>query len=249
MYLNLEVSNVVLPMQKVFKSVKPGLGLQQKDYYRRKQEKQVMDIMGKKILLDKSELLYDKPFSAGNLNEDWDIATGEWWVDDGWLTGRIRENGGGLIYSRNNYTSDILLDFSGRMVPPCTNDLNFIWHAQGWDFKNNDSGIGYIAGIKGWWTGKTGIERYPECNLQATTSILDFEPGRTYHIQAGIVQGISFIFVNSNLVIELKDPDPIDSEKYGKVGFGAFCSYIQVRDLKIYQLATEDVCMQYTSQF
>lgn len=208
-----------------------------------------MDIMGKRVLPDKSRLLYDKPFSIESLEEDWDIASGEWWIDDGWLTGRIRENAGGLIYSRNNYAGDIMLDFSGRMVSPCKNDLNFTWCAQGWDFKNNDAGIGYIAGIKGWWTGKTGIERYPECNLRATTSMLDFEPDKTYHIQAGIVQGISFISVNGKLVIELKDPNPIDSKKYGKVGFGAYCSYIQVRDLKIYQLAAENIDMQYIPQF
>lgn len=209
----------------------------------------MLNIMGKRILPDKSELLFDKPFSTQSLKENWDIASGEWWIDNGWLTGRNRENGGGLIYSRGNYTGNIMLDFYGRTVPPCSNDLNFTWCAQGWDFKKNDAGIGYIAGINGWWSGKTGMEKYPECNIQATTSLLDFEAGRTYHIQAGIIQGQCFIFVEGKLAIELKDPNPIDSEKYGKVGFGTYCSFIQVRDLKIYRLVTKVVNMHYTPQF
>ena len=209
----------------------------------------MLNIIGKKILLNKSEVLFDKPFSMQSLKEDWDIASGEWWIDNGWLNGRIRENKGGMIYSRNNYTGDIMLDFYGRIMPPCTNDLNVTWHAQGWDFKNDDAGIGYITGIMGWWSGKTGIEKYPSCNIQAATSLLNFKSGRIYHIQAGIIQGQSFLFVNNKLIIELKDPNPINSEFYGKVGFGTFCSFIQIRDFKLYCPTAEDVYLQYVPQF
>ncbi len=209
----------------------------------------MLDIMGKRILADQSQILYDRPFSRESMNEDWAVAAGEWWIEDGWLTGRIYENSGGFIYTRNNYAGDIILDFYGRTVPPCNNDMNFTWHAQGWDKNKNDAGIGYIAGINGWWAGKTGIEKYPECEIQATTSIQEYEAGRSYHIQAGSIQGQCFIFVDGRLVIEMKDPCPIDSVKYGKVGFGTYCSYIQVRDLKLFRPAAEDVSLEYTANF
>ncbi|MEA4889142.1 MAG: hypothetical protein VB070_06735 [Clostridiaceae bacterium] len=209
----------------------------------------MLDIMGKRILANQSQILYDRPFSRESLNEDWAVADGEWWIEDGWLTGRIYENRGGFIYTKNNYAGDIMLDFYGRTVPPCNNDLNFTWHSQGWDKCQNDAGIGYIAGLNGWWTGKTGIEKYPECKIQATTSIQKFEAGRSYHIQAGSVQGQCFIFVDGRLAIELKDPSPIDSVEYGKVGFGTYCSYIQVRDFKLFRPATEDVSLEYTAHF
>jgi len=209
----------------------------------------MLNVMGKNILLDRSEILYNRPFSEESIAEDWEIASGSWWIEDGWLTGKIKENAGGIIYSKASYPGDIMIDFYGRTVSPCANDLNFVLRAEGWDYKKNDAGISYIAGLQGWWTGKTGIERYPECNLQATTSLLDFIPGKIYHIQAGVVGNYIFIFVDGRLAVEMRDPNPIDSNKFGKIGFGTYCSHIQIRDLKVIQLVSEDVHMEYVPNF
>lgn len=209
----------------------------------------MLSIFEKNILPERSQLLYDKPFCKESLAEDWEVASGEWWLDDGWLTGRIRSNSGGLIYSKGCFPGDILLDFYGRLVPPCINDLNFTWHSEGWDIRTNDAGIGYIAGINGWWTGKTGIERYPKCDFQALTPTPEYPSGSIYHIQAGIIGGRNFIFVDGRLVIEARDPEPIDSKKYGKIGFGCYCSQIQVKDLKVYKPAVEDAFVQYKPLF
>jgi hypothetical protein len=216
---------------------------------RKRKDREMLKISGKKILLEESHIMYNKPFSAVTLSDDWEIATGEWWMEDGWLTGRINKNGGGLIYSKSSYTGDIMLDFYGRSVPPSTHDLNFVWRAEGWDHEKDDAGIGYIAGLNGWWTGKTGIEKYPGCDILATTSAVEFISGTTYHIQAGIVQDMCFIFVDDKLVLEMKDPYPIDPEKYGKVGFGTFFSFIQVRDLQIFRLASAVDRLQYLPEF
>ena len=202
-----------------------------------------------KLLLDKSEILYDKPFNTESLAADWEITGGDWWVEDGILNGVYRENGGGLVYSKANYPGNIMLDFFGRTVSPCDNDLNFTWHAAGWDYEHNDAGISYIAGLQGWWEAKAGIERYPECMLEAKNGMFPYKPGQFYHIQAGIVEGVNFIFVDGQLVLELRDPNPIDSEKYGKIGFGTYCSFNQYRDFKLYQLAYEDATFTYTPNF
>lgn len=202
-----------------------------------------------KLLLEKSKILYDKPFSEDSLHSDWEITGGEWWVEDGVLNGRFRGNGGGLIYSKENYPGDIMLDFYGRTVAPCNNDLNFTWCAAGWDYERNDADISYIAGLQGWWEGKAGIERYPQCALSSKTEIFQYTPGEFYHIQAGIVKGVSFIFVNGKLVIDLRDPDPIDSKKYGKIGFGTYCSFNQYKNFKLYRLASEKASFTYTPNF
>ena len=212
-------------------------------------KREMLNIMGKEIILDKSKILYDRPFSEQSINEDWEVATGEWWLEKDWLTGRFYGNGGGYIYSKGNFQGDIMIDFFGRTVPPCENDLNFTWHTEGWDFMANDAGKGYIAGIQGWYAGKTGIEKYPECNIQATTGLLDFVAGETYHIQAGTIQNMCFIFINGRLAVELKDPMPFDMAMYGKVGIGTYCSYIQVKSFKVYGLFSEDTDLKYTPNF
>ncbi len=107
-----------------------------------------MRIMEKIIKLDSSEILFSEDFGKNGLM-NWEPASGSWTVEDGWLTGFIRENAGGMIYSKKNFPEDIMMDFIGRTVPPCGNDLNFTWNTMGWDKEKNDAGIGYIGGIQG----------------------------------------------------------------------------------------------------
>ena len=209
----------------------------------------MLQVMGKKIILEKSKLLYDKPFTQENLKADWEVATGEWWLEKEWLTGKIRENAGGYIYHKGDFSGNIMMDFYGKTVLPCGNDLIFVWHTEGWNFSVNDAGRGYIGALGGWWEGKSGIEKYPECKIQATTSAFKFEAGKEYHIQAGSVDGQCFIFVDGVLVIEMKDPEPFNSNICKKVGFGTYCSYIQIKDFKVYGLIAEDVSLKYEANF
>jgi hypothetical protein len=209
----------------------------------------MFNIMGKKVILEKSKLVYDRPFTQSSFADEWDIATGDWSVEDDWLTGKIREDGAGIIYCRQTFSNDIMLDFVGRTVAPSSHDLNFTWYSAGWDYEKNDSAAAYIAGLNGWWTGKTGIEKYPECNVQATTSLLDFIPGKIYHIQAGTVGEYSFIFIDGKLALEMKDAEPGNLIKTGKIGFGCYCSNVQFKDLKVYEVYSEDLSLGYSPDF
>ena len=192
------------------------------------------NIMEKKLILEKSQLLYSADFTTQQLESDFDITGGDWHVDaKGWLCGSMKVSGGGLIYTKKHYCGDILMDFYGRTVPPCDRDLNFSFCAKGWDFENNTADISYVAGLNGWWTGKTGLEKYPDLDLLATTSLHRFKAGQIYHIQAGRVGEFCFIFIDGVLAIELKDQNPIDN--YGKVGFGVYASTAQFRDFKLYK--------------
>ena len=74
----------------------------------------MLNIMGKNVLLDKSDVLYCRTFSKDSINEDWEVASGEWWIEDGWLIGRNNNNSGGIIYSKKSYIcSTSILQFNG----------------------------------------------------------------------------------------------------------------------------------------
>lgn len=209
----------------------------------------VLRIMEREILLQQCEILLEGPRTQEELEQEWEFSQGEWNIQDGWICGKHKGNSGGILYSRRSFAEDVLLEFEGRTVPPCSNDLNFTWCAQGWDAAAGDAGISYIAGLAGWWENKVGIERYPDCRVRAATPLFGFEPGRTYFIQAGSVVGHCFVFIDGKLGIELFDPEPIDPCRYGKVGIGTYASWIQVRNFRVRSICSRPLYQEYAPQF
>jgi len=199
-------------------------------------EEEMILLLEKEIDLKNSKVLYSEELTEAEIAKNWEVGRGKWRVNDGWLEGSHPENNGGLIYTKQHFHCNAMMEFEGRTVPPSDHDLNFVWCTEGWDKKTNDNGTGYIAGLGGWYENKTGIEHYPECKTQSITSAFKLETGRTYKIQAGSIDGHCFIIVDGNLIIEVFDPDPIDYNKCGKVGFGVYASHIQFRNLKVYEI-------------
>jgi hypothetical protein len=208
----------------------------------------MLRIIGKEIDLDHSKILYDEPISAENFTKNWQVYTGEWWVDGEWLTGKNPGNFPGMAFLKGDYPGNVLVDFEARTVLPSSRDINVMWNGS-WDEVKNKRDVAYVAGLEGWWGGKIGIEKSPEYKLNAATPLFDFEPGRIYHIQVGSINGHCFVFVNGQLLLEVTDPDPIDSQKYTKVGFEAYCSYIQIRNIQIRSIAWQPVELKYTPDF
>ncbi|MDD6031981.1 MAG: hypothetical protein PUC47_00630 [Oscillospiraceae bacterium] len=204
----------------------------------------------KAIDLDRCPVVYSRPFSEASLREDFEAASGSWSVtEDGWLTGLHRDNSGGMLYTRQSWPFDTLVEFDARAVPPCCNDLNFVLKTCGWDAEKGDAGRGYIAGLGGWWLNKAGIEKYPSCQPRCLTSLFPLETGRVYHIVAGAIEGHCFFFVDGQLVVEMTDPHPEDFSDCGKVGFGTYASHIQYRNLVVYKAAYTFRELSYTPEF
>jgi len=109
--------------------------------------------------------------------------------------------------------------------------------------------MAYVAGVEGWWEGKVGIEKSPDYGLTVCTPLFNFTPGDIYHIQCGSIDGHCFVFIDGKLVLEVTDPNPIDSQKYGKIGFEAYCSFIQVRNLKVRSISWESAVQRYEPEF
>ena len=106
-----------------------------------------------------------------------------------------------------------------------------------------------MAGLAGWWEGKVGFEKSPEYKLNAATPLLPFEPGRVYRLQVGSVDGHVFVFIDGRLVLEVTDPDPIDTTLHGLVGFEAYARHIQVRRVSVRRIAWEDRPFSYAPEF
>lgn len=208
----------------------------------------MIQLMKKQLFPEKMEVLYNKPFTKETIEKDFVIKGGEWWVDDEWLYGKNPENNPGMIISKEDYFGDILLEFDAAAVPPCTHDINFMWHGS-WNEKTNTRHIAYVAGLEGWWDGKVGFEKSPEYKLNAANPTFDFTPGQVYHIIAGDINGHIFVVVDDVLVLEVTDPNPIDGNIFGKIGFEAYCSFIKIKNLSIKRVAFKEDPKSYVPEF
>ena len=208
----------------------------------------MVDLIGKRICPGKLEVLYAEPFSAASLARDFDIRSGDWSVEDGWLTGKNPLNCPAMVISRAAYCEDVLLEFRARTVLPATRDINVMWNGS-WDFATNTRDVAYVAGLEGWWGRKVGFEKSPEYQLMVATGMLDFTPGQTYFMQCGSVEGHIFIAVDNRLVLEVMDPVPIDNTTHGLVGFEAYCSHLQFTDFKVRRATYTPLARTYDPEF
>ena len=199
--------------------------------------------------IEAGELLFQDDFTDESLLTRWDpIPRGEWTAKNGVLTGCYRGNEGSLIYTRESYSGDVLLDFYARMVPPCDNDLNFTFRANGWNPETKCADVGYIGGLNGWWAKQAGLERYPDCALRSLSGFRA-ETGREYHIQTGIVGNTCFLAVDGEIVVTMSDPDPIHDPNCGRVGLGVYYSWVEFRKFRLYRAVAHSVAREYTANF
>jgi len=207
-----------------------------------------IDLMKKRILLDSSKILYQKPVTPEDFNTEWTVHHSAWEVKDGWLVGENSGNWPGMAILKQDFRGNVLVEFEAQTVLPSTHDINVMWNGE-WLTEKDQRGIAYVAGLQGWWTGKVGIEKSNDYKFMVGTPLFGFEPGRIYRIQAGSIDGHCFIFADGKLLLEAMDPDPIDNRKYTKVGFEAYCSKIRIRNICIRQISWEPVELKYEAEF
>jgi len=207
-----------------------------------------VNLMHKRIDPESMAVLYEARFTPELFEQDFEVRDGHWFVEDGWLIGESRRNFASMTLLKQPIYGPVCLDFYAKVLPPCTHDINCMWSGS-WDEATNTRALAYVAGIGGWWDGKVGFEKSPEYKLNCGTKLLNFEPGREYHMQCGSVGGHVFVIVDGALAIEATDPDPIDQSKYGRIGFEAYCTRMAVRDLKVRRAECELLKEQYIPEF
>lgn len=207
-----------------------------------------IELMKKRILLDSSKVLFDKPLTQEDFLQEWTIHHSSWAVKDGWLEGENPGNWPGMAILKQDFPGNVLVEFEAQTILPSSHDINVMWNGE-WLLQTDQRGIAYVAGLQGWWTGKVGIEKSNDYKFMVGTPLFDFEPGKLYKIQAGSIDGQCFILADGKLLLEAMDPNPIDNQKYNKIGFEAYCSKIRIRNIKIRQICWEAVEMKYEVNF
>ena len=203
-------------------------------------------LLGKKILVDQSPVLFQyQP------DEKWEqffeVKSGTWWQENGWLMGEESGNFGGILFSKERFKQNVMFSFTIGAVLPATRDLNAVFCAN-WDEKTDYLGDSYVCGLNGWYEHKSGIERnigYGS-NLYATTASYQYTPGTTVRMMAGAIDGHTFMVVDDILISELIDPQPITE---GHVGFSAYCTKLKIKDIEIREIYWEDFPQQYKPEF
>jgi hypothetical protein len=221
------------------------------DHFKKTKPTEKMDtllLMKKRILLESSPILYNQPVTPENLAQLWTVHHSEWKVEDGWLVGENRGNWPGMAILKQDFPGNILVEFEAQTILPSTHDINVMLNGE-WLSDTDQRGIAYVAGLQGWWTGKVGIEKSNEYKFTIGTPLFDFIPGKIYKIQAGSIDGHCFIFADGKLLLEGTDPNPIDNQKYTKVGFEAYCSKIRIRNITIRQIHWEPLLLDYKPEF
>ena len=214
-----------------------------------KQTENTLRLVGYNVYFDKSEILLDvSEFSEENFNELFDVKTGSWCVKDGWVSGENPDMCPGMIVSKDDYFGYVMVEIRARMVAPSTHDINLMINGE-WIDEKGGRGYSYVAGAEAFWHGNIGFEKTPEYKLTAATNLFDFDPEKEHIIRFGNVRGKVFFMVDGELCLEVTDPDPIDVSKYGKIGFEAFSSKWEFKDLKVYKLNWEWTGEYYVKEF
>ena len=207
-----------------------------------------MKLIHKEIDIDNFEVLYDVPFTQESFERDFEVRDGNWYVEDGFLIGESRKNFASMAIMKENFFGPVCLDFYAKVLEPCTHDINCMWSGS-WNEETNTRALAYVAGIGGWWDGKVGFEKSPEYKLNCGTKLLNFDPRHTYHMQCGSIGGHVFVIVDGQLAIEATDPDPIDQNIFGRVGFEAYCTKVAYTNFKIRRASHQDIPAEYVPEF
>lgn len=209
-------------------------------------------LLGKKIIIDKSPVIFT--YNPGDDWEQyWDVMTGKWKVENGYLIGEEPGNFGGILMSKEYYEDDVMFTFTIGTVLPATRDVNAVFCAN-WNEKRDYIGESYVCGLNGWYEDKAGIERILESSKEggdqrgaySTTAAYRYQPGTEVRMTAGSINGHTFMVVDDVLITELIDPMPI---RGGHVGFSAYCTKLKIKDIKVQKIYWEEFIQLYKPEF
>ncbi|MBR5460741.1 MAG: hypothetical protein IKV53_07695 [Clostridia bacterium] len=199
-------------------------------------------------LKNSSLLMSIDDFDDKIFDERFIVKSGEWHTEDGWVVGKNPKMCPGMIISKEDFFGNVMLELTVQMVPPATHDINVMINGE-WDEEKDERGNAYVAGMEAFWHGNVGFEKSPEYKLTAATPLFDFDPSREYNFKMGNVEGKVFVLIDDKLCLEISDPDPLDTSKYGRIGFEAYSSWWKFKNVRVYGLKYEKIEEYYNPEF
>ncbi len=187
-------------------------------------------------------------FDQQSFDENFIIKSGEWYIENGWVIGKNPKMCPGMIISKDNFFGNVMVEITAKMVSPATHDINVMINGE-WDEEKDIRGNAYVAGVEAFWHGNVGFEKSPEYKLTAATPLFDFNPEEEHNFKMGNVDGKVFVLVDNKLCLEISDPDPLDADKYGKIGFEAYSSWWKFKNLRVYKLCYNKIEEYYNPEF
>ena len=83
-------------------------------------------LLGKKIIFDKSPVVFSYSPDS-DWEKYWEIKSGNWSCEDGYLIGDEPGNFGGILFSKEYYSDNVMFSFTMEAVLPATRDLNAVF--------------------------------------------------------------------------------------------------------------------------
>ena len=193
-------------------------------------------------------LLQVDSFDDATLDQYFEVKSGNWYTEDGWVVGKNPEMMPGMIVSKGDFFGNVMVQITAKMVSPATHDINVMINGR-WDDTIDQRAEAYVAGLEAFWHGNVGFEKSPEYKLTAATPLFDFNPEKEHDFKMGNVDGKVFVLVDDRLCLEVSDPEPLDVTKFGKIGFEAYSSWWKFKDLKVFKLSYEKIKEYYNPEF
>ena len=194
-------------------------------------------LLGKKIVINKSEIVFNFNAETMDYKEHFDVKAGNWIQENGYLIGTELGNQGGIIYTNKCFDYDILVTINMGTVLPATRDVNAVWHSH-WDQNIDYLGDSYVCGVNGWYENKSGIERSGSHGFYTSTSLYKYKRGEDIKLQFGSIGSFVFMLVNNELITEMDDPYPL---KDGYVGISPYCTKLKVKSVEVRKLTKESI--------
>lgn len=209
-------------------------------------------LLGKKIISDKSPVIF-KYNPSDDWEQYWEVMTGKWKHENGYLIGEEPGNFGGILMTKERFTKDVMFSFTIGTVLPATRDVNAVFCAN-WNEAHDYLGESYVCGLNGWYEDKSGIEKILDSSKDggdqrgaySTTSCYTYVPGTEVRMTAGSINGHTFMVVDDVLISELIDPQPITG---GHLGFSAYCTKLKIKDIEVREIYWEEFLQTYEPEF
>lgn len=187
--------------------------------------------------LETGQVLLTESFAGKALSPAWVAEEGDWHTcrargeDVDGVTGTPGPNHpDSFLWATNVFKGDIAVEFDAECTSMPANDINFAIYGKAPNYPPPEARL-YLFGLGGWGNTRTGVERAPDYKWKMLTGRFTIEPGKTYHILAGRLKSVLYLFIDGELVVEARDPDPLPAE--GQFAFHVYNSTVRFRNLTI----------------